>query len=310
MRALMPFALVALLAGSAGAETQKIGILGLEVIGATDFESTTVARNLTGGLRSQVGKFPKYALAANSNKELIDEKVGNSCENEGAACMAKIGKKLGAQGLMYGHIEKKSQGGVHGYQLTLKMLDTESQLATPYTVWIPYADIGGSELDTWSTKAFANVTGNADGEPVGPAAPLRDRDPITPKPGKPGGGWRASAYVSGGVTVLLLGGLAFSANKVKTLNDACVLAPGSHDVFVEGPSDCSKGKTYSTMTKVTGFGAIAVGGFAILATYKGWFGSKHASEQNSGRSTRKKRTFVATPVVSPDGAGATVRFDW
>ncbi|MEO8702917.1 MAG: hypothetical protein ABI867_22925 [Kofleriaceae bacterium] len=308
MRALLlPLAFLVLLASPARAESQKIGILGLEVNGATDFESITVARNLTAGLRTQVGKFPKYTVATNSNKELIDEKVSNSCESEGAACMAKIGKKLGAQVLVYGHIEKKPQGGQLGYQLSLKLLDTDTQLATPYAVWIPLADTAG-ELNAWASKAFANVVGAP--EPAGPTVGPIIKDPVPPKPGKPGGGWRMSAYVAGGVTVLLLGGMTFYGLKVLDLEGKCKVVMGT-DTPIEGSDpDCFKGDKYAKNFNYTAFGAAAIGGFAIFATYKGWFGNKRSTETNAGRSTRKKKTFAVTPIVSPDGAGATVRFDW
>jgi hypothetical protein len=323
VRALLPLALVVALTSVATAESQKIGILGLEVTGATDFESTTVARNLTTGLRAQVSKHPKYSLAPNSSVLLIDEKVNSSCDTEAATCMAKIGKKLGAQVLLFGHIEKKQQASANGYQLTLKLLDTDTKLATPYTVWIPLADIGGSELDTWASKAFANVTGAIDATTT---EPLVIKDPITPKPGKPGGGWRMSAYVSGGLTALLIGGFALTALQTKSYNKHCIevdkdttnMMFDSSGEYEPAPGDdtyskdqCNKtGPLYSKLTYVTGISAALVGGFAIFATYKGYIGNKGSSEKNAGRSTRRKKTFAVTPIVSPDGAGATVRFDW
>jgi hypothetical protein len=40
--------------------------------------------------------------------------------------------------------------------------------------------------------------------------------------------------------------------------------------------------------------------------------SKDDSEQRPASAGRqkKKKNFVVTPVVSPDGTGATLRFDW
>ena len=71
----------------------------------------------------------------------------------------------------------------------------------------------------------------------------------------------------------------------------------------------------TTLTYVTGLGMGVTAGLAIYAAYKGFISVKGDSGKESsqpiGKSTRKKPTrLTVTPVVSPDGAGATVRFDW
>ena len=79
-----------------------------------------VAQDLTDGLRARAksGAGP-YQLATGSDKELIDEKLINNCDNEAIACMAEIGKNLGADYLMYGRLEKKSDG----YVVTINLLN-------------------------------------------------------------------------------------------------------------------------------------------------------------------------------------------
>src|SRR5690554_661114 len=100
MRTLV-MALIALAVGGEVAWAKpKIAILGLELVveGArADPEAVRAARQLTESLR----KIPrsgagKYAIAPNSNRELIDEKIAGNCETEKPSCMAPIGASLGA----------------------------------------------------------------------------------------------------------------------------------------------------------------------------------------------------------------------
>src|SRR4051812_36690842 len=108
--------LVALMATTALANKPTVAVLGLEVIdpsGNIDQTSTTVAHDLTEGLRSRA-KVPSgpYQLQPGSDKELIDEKLIKNCDTEALACMVAIGKDLGAEYLMYGRLEKKPDGYV------------------------------------------------------------------------------------------------------------------------------------------------------------------------------------------------------
>src|SRR5206468_10060463 len=113
-RALSLTCLAILMIGAAGASAfakPSIAVLGLEVIdasGAPPQQDTQVAKELTDGLRSRAkaGTGP-YQLAPGSDKELIDEKLLKACDNEAATCMAAIGNELGADILMFGHIERQ-----------------------------------------------------------------------------------------------------------------------------------------------------------------------------------------------------------
>src|SRR5690349_6728141 len=95
--------------GSAWAGKPKIAVLGLEVApgptGAVDPEMTQVARDITKELRqrAQSGASP-YVIAPNSNKELTDEKLLMSCDNEAASCMVVIGAGLATDLLLYGRV--------------------------------------------------------------------------------------------------------------------------------------------------------------------------------------------------------------
>ncbi|MCX5744333.1 MAG: PEGA domain-containing protein [Proteobacteria bacterium] len=76
-------------------------MLGLEV---QDPSATTVGKDLTDALRNQARSGTgKYELIG-PDKELVDEKLMNSCDNELPACMSPIGTSIGASRLLYGRI--------------------------------------------------------------------------------------------------------------------------------------------------------------------------------------------------------------
>src|SRR5687768_13650413 len=79
----------------------KIAVLGLEVVdqsGTPTATDTQAAKELSEGLRARanLGAGP-YQLAPGADKELIDQKLLNNCDNEAPACMAAIGNQLGAE---------------------------------------------------------------------------------------------------------------------------------------------------------------------------------------------------------------------
>ena len=58
--------------------------------------------------------------------------------------------------------------------------------------------------------------------------------------------------------------------------------------------------------------AIAAGGFALVALYKGFIEKNppnHKEHAERGKRVRRDR-FTITPVIAPSGAGATLRLDW
>lgn len=103
-------------AGSAFAKP-KIAVLGIEV---QDQSSTQVGKDLTDQLRAQARSGSgKYELASNSDKELVDEKLMNSCDTELPACMAPIGAAIGASRLLYGHVRKVAGNYIVDLQLLI-----------------------------------------------------------------------------------------------------------------------------------------------------------------------------------------------
>ncbi len=71
---------------------------------------------------------------------------------------------------------------------------------------------------------------------------------------------------------------------------------------------CAKGDTWVKLSYIGGIGAAVLGGFTVYAFYKG--SSRKERPVTGGRSTRPRRELTVTPVLSPQGGGATLRFDW
>lgn len=149
----LAFVLLALGAGTAAAKP-KVAILGVEVTGTIDQASTTVAHDLTEGLRSRArqGTGP-YQLAANSDRELIDEKVLKNCDSEGPLCMSDIGKDIGTDFLIYGKLTKTGDG----YKVTLNVLDVRKKSKDKsWDLTIP-AGSNGDAVRTIAKKAYGDL---------------------------------------------------------------------------------------------------------------------------------------------------------
>ncbi|HET9620176.1 MAG TPA: PEGA domain-containing protein [Kofleriaceae bacterium] len=132
------FVLLICFGGSAWADKQKIAVLGLEVApgpgGTVDPTTTQIAREITRELRlrAQSGTSP-FMLAPNSQKELTDEKLLMSCDNEAKDCMAVIGAGLATDMLLYGRVERKGEL----YRVTLKLLDVKAKTVVPASDEMP-----------------------------------------------------------------------------------------------------------------------------------------------------------------------------
>jgi len=116
---------IALCAGSAWAKP-KIAVLGLEVApgpgGSIDPGAVLIAKEVTRELRQRVqAPTSPYAMAPNSSKELLDEKLLMSCDSEAPDCMVLIGAGLASDALLYGRVEKRSDG----FRIALKLLDVK-----------------------------------------------------------------------------------------------------------------------------------------------------------------------------------------
>lgn len=181
--------LLVLMSGSlALAGKQKIAVLGLEVkhTGSIDQQSTVVAHDLTEGLRTQAksGTGP-FVEAANSEQELIDQKVMHSCDDERPGCMIEIATDLKADYLMYGSITIESDKGQNVYHVTVTLLAVNKKGGAPQSVseFFPVKEAREDKLKGWARKAYKKLTGqessgtlvvkaNVDGATV-----LVDREP-------------------------------------------------------------------------------------------------------------------------------------
>jgi hypothetical protein len=70
---------------------------------------------------------------------------------------------------------------------------------------------------------------------------------------------------------------------------------------------CSNRKYQEVGWVVTGVMSVAVVGSFLMSFVL----DRHSSEtQSANRSHKKRREFAVTPIISPDGGGATLRIDW
>lgn len=152
------------LVGQASAGKPQIAVLGLEVVdpnGNPAAADAQMAKDLTEGLRARakLGN-GSFQYAPNSEKELTDVKLLNSCDDEKPACMAAIGNQLGADELIYGKVEK--QGGA--YLVTLKLLDVRRKAPDKATTkQIPISDASGAKLQGSAKALYSALTGGAPG---------------------------------------------------------------------------------------------------------------------------------------------------
>ncbi len=136
----------------------KVAVLGLEVTGAVDQAATTVARDLTEGLRARAkaGDGP-YSLAPNSERELIDEKLIKMCDDEAAACMTEIGRDIGADVLVYGSLARAGAT----YTISLHVLDVRKQDVTEDVTVSVAATATTADLRAAATTAYGDLVGVA-----------------------------------------------------------------------------------------------------------------------------------------------------
>jgi hypothetical protein len=146
------------LGGPAWANKPKIAILGLEVIpgpsGTVDPLVTQVARDITTDLRQRVqSDASPYTMAQNSTKELTDEKLLMSCDNEAASCMAVIGAGLSADFLLYGHIERRGEV----YRVSVRLLDVKTKTFQTTGEDMPVGSPAANMSKRLYTKLFGDV---------------------------------------------------------------------------------------------------------------------------------------------------------
>jgi hypothetical protein len=145
------------LGGTAWAKP-RIAVLGLEVApgpnGVVDPVMTQLAKEITRDLRQRTQSgASRYSLAPNSNKELTDEKLLMSCDDEALPCMVQIGNGLSADVMLYGRLERRGET----YWVSVKLLDVKAK-----TIELASEDMPvGSAAVTLSKKLYNRMIGDA-----------------------------------------------------------------------------------------------------------------------------------------------------
>ena len=390
------------LGDKAWAGKPSIAILGLEVYdngGGIDPDTTKAAKELTAALRDRAKAGTGPFTPVQGEKELIDEKLLNNCDSEAPACMATSGNGLQAEILMYGKIEKSTQGGQAIYKVSIKLLNVpRKQLMASTVETIPVADATGVRAQmhakTWYSKLAGVGTGGTlvihanidrgtvmiDDETKGNLASgtltvtgvpegkrtvavegtreyqryeaqvtiragetttqnvtmvempkklsaMQPKETLTregtvagPPPPKPNL-WKPVFY---GTAVADAGALGFmtwewlasrsEGRKVNISgpggaplgNGDCI--PENTDRDTHFKTACARYHDYLIGVVVSSvIGAAVIGSF-YMAYLRDSSGSESA--RTAGRGHRKRRELAVTPVVTPDGGGATLRFDW
>jgi hypothetical protein len=139
------------------------------------------------------------------------------------------------------------------------------------------------------------------------------------------GMWKGIFY--GSVAVAAIGGGVWIAGYLKinsTENTLCLggAPPPGVSCTPSGPAltqaqiddlNNVQGPKYEKWTKYGGITLAVAGGVALFALYKGFVAkdsesTEHASSANGHRVRRQQ--FSVTPILSPQGGGATLQFDW
>jgi len=381
--ACLALVLIAFGASSALAKT-KLAILGLEVTassgGKIDEEVGKVAKDFTAALRKRVDTgSTNYQLVKDGEKELVDEKLMNSCETEKADCMARIGAGLGADVLVYGNIER--QPG-KGYQVSLKLLRVNGKSIESWSETINSRETGAADLARIAKKGFSALSHeNSDGwlvvktnvdrgtvlingnevgtlssgrarindlpegrhtlaiEPAEGTKYQRHEEKISITAGKPterdielkeltqidcdpkvsldcggtigdNGKKKSNSGIWKGVMV---GGLVVAA-----ASGAFAFYNYGKYTDLEKDTNCGdacqdQGDSHARKATI-GWVGVGIGGtVALIGAAKAYL-FKGEAETSSPTSTvgrqRRKSRFALTPILAPNGGGATVRIDW
>ena len=217
------------------------------------------------------------------------------------------------------YIDDQKKGELNGGTITVTLPENRYKAAVEadgFKRWEEWVTITATAP---TTKTFELVRGSTVTAPG-----IKDPGTIygsgTLSDDESGSGWRKAAYISGGAAVVLGVGFALTWNQLRKTGGSfpdyganCV--KNASDMFVEGsPPQCENGSLYLTGSYITGIGMVVTGSIAAIAIYKGFIASRERPAVDGSsvvrRTKRKRDGLTVTPVVSPEGAGATLRFDW
>jgi hypothetical protein len=115
---------------------------------------TQLAKEITKDLRQRTQSgASRFTLAPNSSKELTDEKLLMSCDDEAMTCMVQIGNGLAADVMLYGRLERRGET----YRVSVKLLDVKAR-----TIELGSEDMPvGAAAATLSKKLYNRMIGDA-----------------------------------------------------------------------------------------------------------------------------------------------------
>jgi hypothetical protein len=271
------------LGGGSAFAKPSIAVLGLEVIdpsGTPTAQDTQVAKDLTDGLRARAKTGTgTYQLAPGSDKELIDLKLLNNCDNEATGCMSAIGNQLGADILMFGNVKKDGKN----YQVTLRVLDVgKKTVQKSSSDLIPAAEASGASLQGWAKRIYAKLTGEANTGTIVVRVANADRGTILIDGEAKGNITAGSGQVAG-----------LSEGKYKLTVESDGFRRWDRDVTV------SAGQTATIPVELErGGGAVIGGGGAV-----GGGPSPGRGPEGGSGSGMWKGVFVGSMLVAAGGAG-------
>ena len=149
------------------------------------------------------------------------------------------------------------------------------------------------------------------------------KTPKTPKPpptGEPSGKEATVATTSGsnilkpvfiGTAVLEAGAIGFTYYEYSRAN--ATAPPGSNDGQCGGNMDpkLTEPCHHNDLNKVGWVVSSVVGAALVGSFYMAFIRDRgHTETQTASGGHRKRRELAITPVITPDGGGATLRFDW
>ncbi|MCS6915686.1 MAG: PEGA domain-containing protein [Myxococcota bacterium] len=129
------------------AEAVTVAVLGVDAVDVPP-EAALV---LTDALRRQLGRMPGVRMIA--GKHLVEVKLVFGCLDEQPACLAQVGRGLGAERIVYGSLRRPAAGG--GYTVVLKQLHVPSARIEKFisnTVSTRLFQPGGAELEPLVTR--------------------------------------------------------------------------------------------------------------------------------------------------------------
>jgi len=131
------------LSKEAAAAPVSIGLLGIDGSGAEPGMGQTLTETLYRHIPSLQG-----IRVEKSQQDLVEVKLVFGCTDEGPACMAKVGKSLGVDRLIYGSIRKQPQGNL--YTVAIKQLNVADNTVEKFITEAVRPEVlapGNAELD-------------------------------------------------------------------------------------------------------------------------------------------------------------------